>query len=157
MKYKTKVYIFSVLFPLIVGGLSALCTSGNMKNLFNEIIKPPLSPPSWLFPVVWSVLFILMGIGSAKVYLSPASKNRASALRLYLINLFLNFFWSIIFFNFRAFLFAFIWLLALLLIIILMTVRFYKAERISGLLQIPYILWVTFAGYLTFAIWFLNK
>lgn len=157
MKYKTKVYIFSALFPLIVGGLSALCTSDNMKNLFNEIIKPPLSPPSWLFPVVWSVLFVLMGIGSARVYLSPASKNRTSAIRLYLINLFLNFFWSIIFFNFRAFLFAFIWLLALLLIIILMTVRFYKAERISGLLQIPYILWVTFAGYLTFAIWFLNK
>lgn len=75
MKRKTKVYIFGVLFPLAIGGLSALCTSYNMKTFFNEIIKPPLSPPSWLFPVVWSVLFILMGIGSAKAYLSPASKT----------------------------------------------------------------------------------
>ena len=157
MKHKTKVYIFGVLFPLAIGSLSALCTSYNMKTFFNEIKKPPLSPPSWLFPVVWSVLFILMGIGSAKAYLSPASKNRTSALRLYLINLFLNFFWSIIFFNFRAFLLAFIWILALLFVIILMTVRFYKCDRASGLMQIPYILWVTFAGYLTFVIWFLNK
>lgn len=157
MKYKTKVNIFSVAFPLIIGALSSLATSGNMQTLFDEIVKPPLSPPSWLFPVVWSVLFILMGIGSARVYLSPDSQNRTSALYLYLANLFLNFFWSIIFFNFRAFLFAFIWLLALLAVIILMTVNFYKCDRMSGLLQLPYILWVTFAGYLTFAIWFLNK
>ena len=157
MKYKTKVYIFSVIFPLIIGALSAFSTFGNMKTLFDDIAKPPLSPPMWLFPAVWSVLFILMGIGSEKVYLSPASKTRTYALRLYLFNLFLNFFWSIIFFNFRAFLFAFIWLLALLAVIIPMAVNFYKCSRISGLIQIPYILWVTFAGYLTFAIWFLNK
>ena len=100
---------------------------------------------------------VLMGIGSARVYLSPLSKMRTSAINTYIINLFLNFFWSIIFFNFRAFLFAFCWLLALLFVIILMTVRFYKCDRASGLMQIPYILWVTFAGYLTFAIWLLNK
>ena len=157
MKRTAKVYIFSVLLPLAVGGLSALLSGGNMKGFFDEITKPALLPPAWLFPVAWTILYTLMGIGAARVYLSASCTERGSAIRLYFISLAVNFFWSIIFFNMRAYLFAFIWLLLLLAVIILMTFRFSKCDLTAAYLQIPYILWVTFAGYLTLAVWILNR
>lgn len=157
MKEKLKLYATSILIALAVGGLSALLTSGNM-DLYSEIIKPPLAPPSILFPIVWTVLYILMGIGSALVFSKKEEKpdEVKKALVFYGINLFLNFFWSIIFFNMRAFLFSFIWLIALWVVILIMIIRFYRVSPVSGLLQIPYILWVTFAGYLNLAIYLLN-
>lgn len=157
MKENIKKYAVSILIPLAVGGLSALLTSGNM-DLYSEITKPPLAPPSVLFPIVWTVLYILMGISSAMVYNQKNEKpgEIRSALAVYGINLFLNFFWSIIFFNMRAFLFSFIWLVALWIVILVMIIKFYKIRPIAGILQIPYLLWVTFAGYLNLAIFFLN-
>ena len=122
-----KTYLISIGIALAVGGLSALLTSGNM-NLYEEIITPPLSPPSWVFPVVWTVLFILMGISAAMIYLdrfSPTPQKK-SALYTYALSLIVNFFWSIIFFNMRAFLFAFIWLLLLLYLIIRTIMKYYK-------------------------------
>ncbi len=157
MKENIKKYAVSILIPLAVGGLSALLTSGNM-DLYSEITKPPLAPPSVLFPIVWTVLYILMGISSAMVYNQKNEKpgEIRSALTVYGINLFLNFFWSIIFFNMRAFLFSFIWLVALWIVILVMIIKFYKIRPIAGILQIPYLLWVTFAGYLNLAIFLLN-
>lgn len=154
---KFKVYGIGIVFPLLVGALSAFLTRSGMKEIFSSVQKPPLSPPGWLFPVVWSILFILMGIGSSKIYLCPSSCERSRAVKLYLFQLAVNFFWSIIFFNMEAFLFAFLWLLFLLALIVLMTAEFKKCTNWAAYLQIPYILWVSFAGYLNFGIWLLSR
>ena len=158
MKKQTRNFIVSVAISLGVGILSALLTRGNM-NIYEEVSTPPLSPPSFLFPVVWTVLYVLMGISAAMVYNTRTSPlaRRKEALMLYYVSLFFNFFWSIIFFNIRAFLFAFVWLLVLLTLIILTIVKYYKINKTAAYLQIPYAVWVTFAGYLNFGIWLLNK
>ena len=158
MKKQTRNFIVSVAISLGVGILSALLTRVNM-NIYEEVSTPPLSPPSFLFPVVWTVLYVLMGISAAMVYNTRTSPlaRRKEALTLYYVSLFFNFFWSIIFFNIRAFLFAFVWLLVLLALIILTIVKYYKINKTAAYLQIPYAVWVTFAGYLNFGIWLLNK
>ena len=158
MKSKVKTYIISILIALAVGGLSALLTMGNM-NLYDQIIKPPLSPPSFLFPVVWTVLFVLMGISAAIIYNDrfASMSEKRSALYTYALSLFFNFFWSIIFFNARAFLISFIWLLVLLFLIIRTIVKYHRISSLAAYLQIPYAFWVSFAGYLNFAIWWLNR
>ena len=152
-----KTYLIAILIPLAVGGLAALLTRGNMM-LFDEIVKPPLAPPPILFPIVWTVLYILMGIGSARVYLKKDTMPReaTNALRTYALQLFFNFFWSLIFFNLRTFLFAFIWLIALWGLIIVMLFEFYKIDKPAAIINIPYLLWVTFAAYLNLAIYILN-
>lgn len=151
---KWKPLLISILIPLAVGGLSALITGGAMED-FALINKPALSPPAWLFPVVWTILYILMGIASYIVWQSK-SREKDSALRVYALQLFFNFFWSFIFFNLQNYLFAFIWLLALWVLIIITTVLFYRINKIAGYLMIPYLLWVTFAAYLNFAIYLIN-
>lgn len=155
---KIKPYVISIAIALAVGGLSALLTSGNM-NLYSEITQPPLAPPAILFPIVWTILYTLMGISAAMIYNERRTQPRevSQALIVYTINLFLNFFWSIIFFNMRAFLFSFIWLILLWITILIMIIKFYKIKPVAGLLQIPYLLWVTFAGYLNLAIYLLNR
>ena len=154
-KYKS--LIISVIISLSVGGLSALFTMKNM-SLFDEVKKPPFSPPAVLFPIVWTVLYILMGISSAIVFEHRVFKKSEAekGLLIYAVSLVINFFWSIIFFNFRAFTFAFLWLLLLWCVILYMIASFYKVNKLSSYLQIPYLIWVTFAGYLTFAISILN-
>ena len=152
---KLKPYIISVLLALGVGALSAYITRDSM-DIYSEIINPPLAPPAILFPIVWTILFILMGISAANVYVNRKNGDAGTALTVYAINLIMNFTWSIIFFGIRAYLGAFLWLLVLLTVIIYMIVLFKKINPIAGYLQIPYALWVTFAGYLNFAIWLLN-
>ena len=156
MKIKWKELIIAVAIPLLVGGLSALLTSGAMQS-FNEINKPPLSPPGWLFPVVWTLLYALMGIASHLIYTAKYSAGLAgNALLFYMLQLIFNFFWSIIFFNWEAYLLAFIWLLILLALIIVTTVKFYRISKAAAYLMIPYIIWVSFAGYLNLGIYLLN-
>ncbi len=154
---KIKPYVISIGIALAVGGLSALLTSGSM-DIYSEIVRPPLSPPSILFPIVWTILYILMGISSAMIFNEyknqPAQVTRS--LIIYGISLFLNFFWSIIFFNMRTYLFSFIWLILLWISILLTIINYFKIKPIAGILQIPYLLWVTFAGYLNLAIYILN-
>jgi tryptophan-rich sensory protein len=128
---------------------------GSMDS-FASLDQPPLSPPGWLFPVVWSILYILMGISSYLITQSNKPARSKTALTVYGVQLFFNFMWSIIFFNFEAYLFAFIWLLALLALVIINAVLFYRIDRRAGLLFIPYIIWVIFAGYLNFGIFLLN-
>jgi tryptophan-rich sensory protein len=151
------VYAISIGIALLVGGLSALVTGGSM-GIYEEIITPPLVPPSWLFPVVWTILFILMGISAAMIYndRKASMAQKKSALYTYALSLIVNFFWSIIFFNLRAFFFAFIWLVLLLYLIINTILKYYKIKPLAAYLQIPYAIWVSFAGYLTLAIWILN-
>lgn len=154
---KYKPYIISTLIALGVGGLSALFTQGS-SSFYETVNQPPLSPPSWLFPVVWSILFILMGIGSARVYegIEENREVKSPALTIYGVNLVMNFLWSIIFFNIRAFLFAFIWLILLIGVIIKMIIEFRKISLWAGNIQIPYLLWCIFALYLNFGIYVLN-
>lgn len=155
---KIKPYIISVIIALLTGGLSALLTAGNM-DIYNEVNTPPLSPPSILFPIVWTLLYVLMGISAALIHTdkSSLSSDRQRALTVYGISLFVNFFWSILFFNLQAYLFAFIWLLLLLGLIVKTITEYYKIRPIAAYLQIPYLLWVAFAGYLNLGIWLLNK
>ena len=105
MWQKIKPYVISIAIALAVGGLSAVFTSGNM-NMYDTLNRPPLSPPMWLFPVVWSILFILMGVSSAMVYVKKDETDVSGALKIYALQLIVNFFWGIIFFNMRAYLFA---------------------------------------------------
>ena len=145
-----------ILIPLAVGGLSALFTMGSMQD-FAALKQPPLSPPGWLFPIVWSVLFVLMGIASYLV-LETASgvEAKKNAFKAYFLQLGFNFMWSIIFFTLGAYEVAFVWLLALLALIVITTVKFYNINRYAAILMLPYILWVSFAGYLNLAIAYLN-
>lgn len=155
---KIRPYVISVVIALAVGGISALLTMNNM-DLYSKIEQPALAPPPWLFPVVWTILYVLMGTGAALVYNRKDFKpeETRNALIVYAVNLALNFFWSIIFFNLEAYLFAFIWLIALWVVIIVMIISFRKVSPVAAYLQIPYLLWVTFAGYLNLAIYILNR
>ena len=158
MKKSTwKTYAFWILFTEAVGALSGWLTRSGTQIYNETIIQPPLSPPAIVFPIVWGILFALMGIGAARIYLAPASGVRSCSLLLFLIQLIFNFFWSIIFFNFQAYGFAFIWLLILWFLILLMILSFRKVDKLAAWLQLPYLLWVTFAAYLNFGVWLLNK
>ena len=153
MKIQWKKLVSCIALPLAVGGLSALLTRDGMQT-FQLLNKPTLSPPGWLFPVAWTILYILMGIASYLVLTS--GKPDRSALTVYGIQLVFNFFWSIIFFNLEAYLFSFIWLVVLWLLILTTMLRFFRISRPAGYLLLPYLLWVTFAGYLNFYIYLVN-
>lgn len=154
---KIKPYVISILIALGVSGLSALVTKNNM-SVYTDLNKPLLAPPMIVFPIVWNILFILMGISSALVYVKGKDdkQKRNEALRVYGLQLVVNFLWSIIFFNMRAYLFAFIWLIVLWLLIIYMIIKFHQISDTAAYLQLPYLIWVTFAGYLTLMIFILN-
>ncbi len=155
---KIKPYVISILIALAVGGLAAWLTMDSME-IYGQIEQPSLAPPGWLFPVVWGILYVLMGISAALVYTNKTAgqQEKSSALKVYALQLIVNFFWSIIFFNLRNYLFAFFWLVLLWVLIIIMIVKFYKIKPLAGLLQVPYLLWVTFAGYLNLMIYLLNR
>lgn len=148
-----KKLLASLAVPLAIGGLSALLTKDSMET-FDSLNKPALSPPVWLFPVVWTVLFVLMGI-ACYIVVTAGGGNRA-ALTLYGVQLLFNLLWSLIFFRAGAYLAAFIWLILLWLLILATTVLFYRISKPAVILMLPYLLWVTFAGYLNLSIYLLN-
>ncbi len=155
-KINYKTLAICILIPLAVGGLSALLTMGSMED-FASLEQPPLSPPGWLFPVVWTVLYVLMGVASYIALETPSSQEATKkAFKAYFLQLGFNFFWSIIFFSLGAFEIAFAWLCVLLALIVITTVRFWRINKWAGILMLPYIAWVTFAGYLNLAIAYLN-
>ena len=156
MKVNIKKLAICIAIPLIVGGVSALISGGGMRA-FEELNKPPLSPPGWLFPVVWTALYVLMGIASYLVLVSGENELKVmSALKVYGLQLAFNFFWSIIFFNLESYLFAFVWLVALWILILLTMIKFFRIREAAGYLLLPYLAWVTFAGYLNLGIYLLN-
>lgn len=158
MKKQTwKPYVFWVIFAEAVGLIAGFLTREGTKLYRTSIVKPPLSPPAIVFPIVWGILFALMGIGAARIYLQPASPARRNSLRLFLVQLFFNFLWSILFFCFQAFGFAFVWLVILWALIVWMFLSFFEVDRLAAWLQVPYLLWVFFAGYLNFGVWMLNR
>ena len=150
---KTKIYVKSILIPVFIGGIVGLIISGSID--YNSLQKPFLAPPSILFPIVWTILYILMGVSygilESKSLIEPKTKF------IYYLQLFVNATWSIIFFTLKWRLFAFIWIILLDLIVIILIIEFYKKNKIAGLIQIPYLLWVLFASYLNLAVYLLNK
>lgn len=159
MKNNNKLQLaIAIIIPLIVGGLSAFLTKDAMEQ-FQNLNQPPLSPPSFLFPIVWTILFVLMGIASYLIYKNndiSVAKERKIALILYVVQLVFNFFWSLLFFNLQAFYFAFVWLVIMWVLIILLMANAKIVDKKAFYLLIPYILWVTFAGYLNIMIALLN-
>ena len=155
-KINFKTLLIFLAIPLVVGGVSALLTMGSMEY-FELLEKPPLSPPGWLFPIVWTILFILMGASSYLVVESGAEPLvKISALKMYFLQLVFNLLWSIFFFNLELYGFSFMWLLTLLFLIVLTAVRFRRIDKLAGILMLPYIAWVIFAGYLNLGIALLN-
>lgn len=159
-KYKGHIpsFLVSIAIPLAVGLLSALLTKDNM-SIYNEIKMPPLSPPSFLFPIVWGILYVLMGVSSFIIYKNAYGELTGHAregLTYYLISLVFNFLWSILFFNLRVFAIAVVCLLILLFFIIKTIISYFKVKPVAAYLQIPYVLWVAFAAYLNIAIAIIN-
>lgn len=146
--------VISILIPLAIGSLSTVISKN--RSMYFSINKPALSPPAFIFPVVWTILYVFMGISSYIIYESK-SPDKSNALRTYAVQLFFNFFWSIIFFGLSQYLFAFLWLLALIILIAVMIYQFYQISPAAAYLQIPYIVWCIFAAYLNFMIYIMNK
>ena len=158
MKRNWKALAISILIPLVVGTAAGLLTMGGMEA-FAALNKPPLSPPAWLFPVAWTILYTLMGISSYLIYTAeePKEKNvKNQALSTYRYQLNVNFLWPVFFFNFQWYLFSFLWLALLWLLVAKMILEFGAISRTAALLNVPYLLWLSFAGYLNLGIWLLN-
>ena len=158
---KIKPYILpfavSIAIPLAVGLFSALLTKDNM-DIYGKIKTPPLSPPALLFPIVWTILYILMGVSSGLVYINKerTPEETRRGFYYYVLSLVANFLWSILFFNFGAFLLSLICLLTLLYFIIRTILCYKNGTPVAAYLQLPYAVWVSFAGYLNTAIFLLN-
>ena len=150
---KTMIYIKAILLPVLIGALVGIITSGSMD--YNMLQKPPFAPPGAVFPIVWTILYILMGISYG--ILKSNNQTDEEIDWIYYIQLAINALWSIILFNFKWRLFAFIWIILLAVAVISMIRKFYEKNKISGLLQLPYILWVIFAAYLNFGFYILNR
>ena len=150
---KIKIYAISILIPVILGGIVGLIISGSMD--YNSLQKPFLSPPVILFPIVWTILYILMGVSYG--ILQVNSKVDAEINLIYYGQLFVNLLWPIAFFVLKWRLFAFIWIVLLAILVFVMILKFYQKNKLAGLLQIPYLLWTLFASYLNLFVYLLNK
>lgn len=148
-----KSLIINLFISLGIGGLASFVTRDSM-DIYKYIVLPPLAPPSWIFPVVWTILYILMAISATIVY---EKSSKTSALTLYGLQLIVNFIWPILFFNGRMFSAAFICLIILWILVLWMIIKFYKVRPIAAYLQIPYLIWLTFALYLNWNVFVLNR
>ena len=150
---KIKKYAISILIPVALGAVIGLVISGAMD--YDSLKKPPLAPPSVLFPIVWTILYVLMGVSYGR--LSVRGLNDAEATSVYFAQLAVNLLWPVFFFVLKWRLFSFIWIIALVILTITMAVRFYRRDKTAGLLQIPYAAWTVFASYLNLLAYLLNR
>ena len=156
MKLDKRLLALCIAIPLLVGVVASLLTGGGME-VFASVEKPPLSPPGWLFPVVWTILYTLMGISSYLILMSDAEESvKEGAIRIYGLQLLVNFLWPTFFFNFRWYGFSFFWLLLLWFLVLVMILRFWEINKLAAYMNIPYLIWLTFAAYLNWGIWRLN-
>lgn len=154
---KATVYAGFIVLTEAVGALAGWLTRDAMKLYEATVAKPPLSPPGWVFPVVWTILYALMAIGAARVFLTPHSGRRTLALTLFFVQLGVNFLWPILFFSLGWFAAGFMWLVALWALVLWMMAIFEELDKPASRLQTPYLLWLTFAAYLNFGVWMLNR
>ena len=150
---KVKIYIKSILIPVIVGGIVGLITSRFID--YNSLQKPPFSPPGIAFPIVWTILYILMGISYGILKSKEQVDDEINF--IYYLQLGVNALWSIFFFVFKWRLFSFLWIILLAVLVILMIMKFYNKNKAAGLIQLPYLLWVLFASYLNIGFYILNR
>ena len=158
MKKKVDIKLLAkcIAIPLLVGAVAGFISGGGMR-VFESVNQPPLSPPAWAFPVVWTILYTLMGISSYRILTSGAKEDQIyKAMSLYWYQLAVNFLWPTFFFNFRWYLFSFFWLVLLWVLVLAMILRFWRIDRRAAWINIPYLVWLTFAGYLNLGIWWLN-
>ena len=141
-----------ILIPVLLGTIVGLLTSGS----YNDMIQPSFAPPGIVFPIVWSILYTLMGI-SSYIVLESNSYSKDEAIFIYIAQLIVNLLWSFFFFTFKWYFFSFIWILLLIFLVYFMIKRFYNISKISGYIQIPYIIWLIFAAILNFSIFTLNR
>ncbi len=153
---KWKVYAFWIVITEAVGALAGFLTSQSADIYAEMIEKPPLSPPGWAFPVVWVILYALMGIAAVRVMLTEDTPQRDLAINLYIAQLIVNFFWPLFFFNLMAYGFSAVWLLILWVLVLLTILQFRKIDRVAAWLLLPYLAWLTFAAYLNIGVWRLN-
>ena len=153
VKQKWKTYAFWILLSTAVGGLAGLLTRTGVEDFNATVTQPPLSPPRIVFPIVWGILYALMGISAARISLTESRRG----LNLFVAQLIINFFWSLLFFNAAAYGFAAIWLLLLWVLVLLMILAFRQSDPLAAWLQVPYLLWLTFAAYLNIGVWYLNR
>ncbi|MGN1315438.1 MAG: TspO/MBR family protein [Acutalibacteraceae bacterium] len=156
LSLRTKSLIKNLAIPLLVGALAGFLTNADAKEFTATAQKPVFMPPDWLFPVVWTVLYVLMGF-AAYIIENSQSHRKNRALIIYYIQLFFNFAWSFIFFSCENYLFAFIWIIALLIFILATILEFKMVKARAAYLLIPYVIWVSFASVLNFSIYLLNK
>ena len=150
---KFKIFAKSILIPVIIGGVVGLITANSIN--YNDLIQPSFAPPSFLFPIVWTILYVLMGVSYG--ILENKGLNDSEINSIYYLQLTVNALWTFIFFVFKWRLFAFIWILILDVLVIDMIIKFYKKNKTAGLLQIPYLIWILFATILNFFVYLLNR
>ena len=156
MKIRWTTLIFNLAVPLITGAVSGFLTRSAMQQ-YGQLNQPPLSPPSAVFPVVWTTLFLLMGISAYLVTMKRSDRLKSFDLpAVYWIQLIVNFIWPLIFFNLSIYGIALAWLILLIILVIYMIFQFHDITPAAGWLQVPYLLWLIFAGYLNAGIWLLN-
>lgn len=155
MKIEWEKLLIFVAIPLAVGTIAGLLIRGSLP-LYASVQKPALAPPAWLFPIVWTLLYALMGFSSYLIFQSD-SPEKTKALAIYALQLTVNFIWPLIFFNAQNFLLAFVILLLLWLLVLIMIFCFYKIDPLAASLQIPYLLWLTFAVYLNLSVYLMNS
>lgn len=148
-------YLVAVGLTLLGGALSGLLSMAG-SEAYLALRQPPLAPPSWVFPVVWTILYVLMGLGIAAV-MQKGGREARPALRLYLVQLLVNYLWPIFFFRWELRGFAYFWILLLILLVVLMILHFDRISTPAAWLQIPYLLWLIFAAYLNLTFWLLNR
>lgn len=153
---KWKIYLFWIGLAEAVGAIAGVLTRNKVLEYQIQIKQPPFSPPGFLFPVVWSILYALMGIGAARISSGNPSPRRSMGLNLFIVQLTLNFLWPLIFFNMQSYGFAIIWLSLLWILVAVMIYIFRKSDAVAAILQFPYLAWLSFALYLNIGVWLLN-
>lgn len=150
---KAKIYIKSILIPLVLGGIVGIIISKFID--YDSLQKPLFSPPSILFPIVWTILYILMGISHGMLKSNGVIDRKTN--EIYYLQLLVNLIWPIAFFVLKSRLFSVIWIILLAVLVFIMIIKFYKKNKTAGLLQIPYLIWTLFATYLNIGVYILNK
>lgn len=155
LKKNVSTLIIFILVPIAVGMLSSVL-AGNIAGTYKQLTQPELSPPANIFPIVWTILYTLMGISSFLIFVSDSPKKE-KALWIYFFQLFINFLWSPIFFGLQLYFLGFLWLLLLIALLVIMILLFYPIDHIAAYLQVPYLLWCVFAAYLSYGIYTMNS
>ena len=156
MKNKWKIYAFWIALSEVVGIIAGLLIRNGVEIYGLTVNKPPLSPTDWVFPVVWTILYALMGISAARVWLAEDSQEKSRSISLFIAQLAVNFFWPLFFFNLQAYGFALLWLILFWVLVFLLIFNTRRVDMLASWLLIPYLIWLTFAIYLNFGVYLLN-